>query len=65
VAKLGLADFGPENQDCGAIELIHGRGAFELIEAARVAGAIHKCCEERVVFRAAIPGSAKMNSALF
>jgi len=41
-AKLGLTDFGPANQDAGALELIRERGALNDVYAGRVADAINK-----------------------
>jgi len=42
VRKLGLTDFGPANQDAGALELIRERGALNDVYAGRVADAINK-----------------------
>ena len=49
-AKLGLRDFGPENQDRAMRELVKEREALEDVEAGRIADAIHKCCEEWASF---------------
>lgn len=40
--KLGLTDFGPENQDKAALELIRERGALKDVQAGRIATAIQK-----------------------
>lgn len=41
--RLGLADFGPANQDAAALELIRQRGALRDVQAGRVAAAVAKC----------------------
>ncbi len=45
-ASLGLANFSPENQDKGAIELIRRRGALADVDAGRVQDAITKLSPE-------------------
>lgn len=42
-AKLNLTDFGPDNQDAAALELIRQRGALKDIDAGRISEAIRKC----------------------
>lgn len=41
--KLGLHDFGPDNQDLGAIELIRQRGALADAQSGRLVEAVRKC----------------------
>lgn len=43
VAKLGLSDFGPENQDAAALELVRQRGALADVDAGLIDTAIQKC----------------------
>ncbi len=40
--KLSLADFGPDNQDAAALELIRQRGALRDVQAGRIQTAISK-----------------------
>jgi lysozyme len=51
--SLGLLDFGPDNQDAAAVELIRRRGALEDVKAGRIADAITKCRNEW----ASLPGN--------
>ncbi len=51
--RYKLEDFSPENQDLGAIALVHRRGALEDVIAGRIEDAIGKCKLEW----ASLPGS--------
>ena len=42
-AKLGLADFSPDNQDAAALELVRQRGALPDVDAGRLDVAVQKC----------------------
>jgi len=42
-SKLGLSDFGPDNQDAAALELVRQRGALGDVDAGRLDAAIRKC----------------------
>jgi len=50
---IGLTNFGPENQDRAAVELVRRRGALEDVKAGRIADAIDKCRNEW----ASLPGN--------
>ena len=53
VKQYGFADFGPKNQDLGAVALIAGRGALADVMAGRFEQAVIKCNREW----ASLPGS--------
>lgn len=53
VKQYGFADFGPKNQDLGAVALIAGRGALADVIAGRFEQAVIKCNREW----ASLPGS--------
>ena len=53
VKQYGFADFGPKNQDLGAVALIAGRGALQDVMAGRFEQAVAKCNREW----ASLPGS--------
>lgn len=53
VKQYGFADFGPKNQDLGAVALIAGRGALQDVMAGRFEQAVVKCNREW----ASLPGS--------
>ena len=53
VKQYGFADFGPKNQDLGAVALIAGRGALADVVAGRFEQAVIKCNREW----ASLPGS--------
>lgn len=53
VDQYGFIDFGPHNQDLGAIALIAGRGALDDVISGRIEEAIGRCKKEW----ASLPGS--------
>ncbi|GAA6121439.1 glycoside hydrolase family 104 protein [Acidovorax sp. FG27] len=53
VKQYGFADFGPKNQDLGAVALIQGRKALDDVIAGRFEDAVRKCAREW----ASLPGS--------
>ena len=53
VKQYGFADFGPKNQDLGAVALIAGRGALADVVAGRFEQAVIKCNREW----SSLPGS--------
>jgi muramidase (phage lysozyme) len=44
--KINAADFSPENQERGAVELLKERGAFKLIQEGKIETAFTYVCEE-------------------
>jgi muramidase (phage lysozyme) len=53
VAQYGFEDFSPPNQDLGAIALIAGRKALDLVKGGQIREAIARCSQEW----ASLPGS--------
>lgn len=51
--RFGYKDFSPQSQDAAAIELIRGRGAYDLIEQGKISEAFNKLNREWASF----PGS--------